>query len=70
MRIVRHGHNLISVIQDVAPIRDLDKEGNLIRRKSGTRSRILLQMVNGKPMVIRGSLMLSGKEIERVLAAG
>lgn len=66
MRIVKHGNGIVSIVQDVGNSTKENKDGS-VRHRRGGRTRILLQLVNGKPRVIRGSMFLSGAEIERIL---
>lgn len=59
-KIVRHGPTAISLIRE---LQRHSENASVNRHKGVIRDRILIQMVNGNAVVLKGSLMLSNKEI-------
>lgn len=64
-KIVHHGGTAISLVREL----ERHGEGKGARHKGVIRDRILLQMANGKAIVLKGSIMISGEEIARHLQA-
>ena len=69
MRVIRHGNGMASIVQEAGGVTKENNDGSLRHRRGG-RSRILIQLTKDKPRVIRGSIFISGAEIERLLAKG
>lgn len=57
--IIQHGGNALSLVREVG------REGKSAKHKGIMRDRVLVQLCNGMPVIIKGSLMLSTAEIAK-----